>query len=104
MIANNTGFLRVILVIITGAALQLAANAQEQLSVPKFEVTGRIGFGGLKRFGDNYGDSGMTIGVGQVLRIHRRVGVGFEAERMRNLEPSVVPCGLVSCSGSAVQG
>ena len=38
------------------------------------------------------------------MRIHRRVGIGFEAERVRNLEPSAVPCGLVACSGSAVHG
>jgi len=104
MIANIGRFWWVTLVFLTIAAVPLAANAQEQLNVPKFEVTGRIGLGGLKRFGDNYGDSGMTIGIGQVLRIHRRLGVGFEAERIRNLEPSPVRCGLVSCSGSAVEG
>jgi hypothetical protein len=104
MIAKVSRLWRMTMVILTIVALQLPLSAQEQLTVPKFEATGRIGFGTLKRFGDNYSDSGMTFGAGQVFRIYRRLGVGFEAERMTNLQPSAVRCGLVSCSGSAVEG
>jgi hypothetical protein len=104
MNANIGRLGRMTLVVLTFAAAKLPINAQEQSNVPKFEVTARLGLGGLKRFGDNYSDTGMTVGAGQVFRIHRRVGIGFDAERIMKLAPSAVPCGLASCSGSAVEG
>jgi hypothetical protein len=104
MIAKPDRLWRTMMVVLTIVALQLPVSAQEQLNVPKFEVMGRIGLGTLKRFGDNYSDSGMTLGAGSVFRIYRRLGVGLDAERIRNLQPAAVRCGLVSCTGSAVEG
>src|SRR5262245_22811932 len=104
MTTKSDGAWRLTMIVLAVLALTLPFNAQDQGNVPKFDVTGRLGPGTLMRFGDNYSDSGMTLGGGSVFRVHHRLGVGFEAERIRNLKPSAVRCGLVSCSGSAVEG
>jgi outer membrane protein with beta-barrel domain len=104
MIAKNGWSYRMTMLVLLVVALPWPLSAQEQLNLPKFEVTGRVGLGTLKRFGDNYSDSGMTLGAGAVFGVYRRLGVGFDAERIRNLQPAAVRCGLLSCSGSAVEG
>jgi hypothetical protein len=80
--------------------------AKQSIEPPyRVELAGRLGFGVVKIFGSNESDGGMNPGVAVELRVHRRFGLEFEADKMLNLDPPPVPCGLlVPCVGSAVEG
>ena len=72
---------------------------------PKVEVSLRIGLGSLRVFGSNYADDGTNVGISVETRVHPRLGLEFEIDRMLNLHPRPVPCGLsVTCTGSGVEG
>jgi hypothetical protein len=56
-------------------------------------------------FGSNEFDNAGNIGALFEFRVHPRVGVEFEGNKMLGLTPRAVPCSLsVPCTGSAVEG
>ena len=105
MATGGDMFKRFMWILLVTIATVFDSFAQQSDPDYRVELSGRVALGSLRIFGSNYSDSGTNLGAGIEFRAHRRFGIEFEVDRMMNVHPPSVPCGLnVPCVGAGVEG